>query len=68
MNEDTIEMLIKSIGKKLDGHDNDDVFSTLVTLLTDLGYSSGISKKMFISLVVEGLDEAYNAYEQEAGR
>ena len=61
---DAVEMLVRSISKKLEGHDNQDVFSVLVTLLADLGYCSGISKKLFVSLVVEGLDEAYKAYEE----
>lgn len=66
MNEKTIERLVMEVSDCLDGYDNADVFSTLITLLTDLGYNSGISKRAFIAFVVNGVDDAYAAYEKGA--
>ena len=65
MKNKPIEELIAEIEEVVKGQEDDDIFTSLTSVLATVGYTSGMDKKLFISFVFEAIDSIYAAYEEE---
>lgn len=65
MNNKSVEELVIEIEDVIRNQEDDTLFSALCTVLGVAGYTGGVEKKFFVSLVVDAISSVYELHAEE---